>query len=253
MARGAIEGQNSGQGVVMAAAPELAFFLIKHRGQIEAVMAARLGPAAPGPGAPESEVLRRFRSFAASALHRGSAAEPALDGLKANQRRTEALLGAWAEAATEIAGPSGNTLRRALEPLIQRFRTSLRQTATGRRARGAPRTSRRAVMAAIDRISDVFLAVDADSGLIVDANPAAGALLGVARDALLGVDAMSFVPEPARSSWWLAFDAVTEGSEPRRFPSQLRDTGGVQVGVECCVTRHATRDKTLALVVARPV
>jgi PAS domain S-box-containing protein len=236
----------------VAAAPELASFLITRRAQIEAVMATRLGPAAPGPGAPESEVLRRFRSFAASALRRGEAADPALDGLKANQRRTEALLDTWADAAAEVAGAGGDRVRTALDPLIQRFRNSLRQTTSGRRTRGAPRTNRRAVMAAIDRVADVFIAVDADSGLIVDANPAAGALLGLARDALLGVDAMSFVPEPARSSWWIEFDAMTEGTEPRRFASQMQDTGGVQVAVECSVTRFSSRGRTLALVLARP-
>ena len=216
-------------------------------------MTARLGPAAPGPGAPESEVLRRFRSFAASALRRGNeGAAPALDGLQGNERRTAAVLDSWAEAAALVAGAEGEALRGALDPLLQRFRTSLRQTSPQRRSRGAPRARRRAVIAAIDRVSDIFLALEADSGRIVDANPAAGSLLGVARDALLGIDAMSFVPEEQRGAWWSELDAMSEGTEPRRFASSLQDATGGRITVECSLTCFATRDRTLALVLARP-
>jgi PAS domain S-box-containing protein len=235
----------------VTANPELATFIITRRAQIDAVMHTRLGPAAPGAGSAETEVLRRFRSFAASALRRGEAAPPALDGLRPNQRRATALLGSWTEAAAEVAGDDGEVLRGALDPLLQRFRTSMRQTNAGRRAKGAART-RRAVVAAIDRIADAFLAVDADSGRIADANPAAGSLLGIARDALLGVDALSFVPETLHHGWWTELDAVTEGTEPRQFASALKDVEGREVSVECSVTRFATRSVTLALVVARP-
>lgn len=197
-------------------------------------------------------MLRRFRSYAAAALRFGEAAQPALDGLRANERRTAALLDAWAAAAAEVAGESGDALQKALNPLLQQFRTSLKTTATGRRTKGAPRSRRRAVMAAIDRVADAFIALDANDGRIVDANPAAGALLGVARDALLGVDGMSFVPEPQHGSWWTALDAMAEGAEPRRFHTSLRDKAGTEIPVHCSATRFATRDKLLALVVARP-
>jgi PAS domain S-box-containing protein len=235
----------------VAGTPELASFLISRRAQIEAVMCTRLGPAAPGPGAPESEVLRRFRSFAAAALRRGDAAPPSVDGLRANERRAAALLDAWVASAAEVAGESSDLLRSELAPLVQRFRTALVQTSASRRAKGAPRT-RRAVMAAIDRVCDAFLAIDANDGSIVDANPAAGALLGVARDALLGVDGLSFVPEPQRGSWWTELDAMTEGAEPRRFHALLKDAAGNEIPVECSATRFATRNRLLALVVARP-
>jgi PAS domain S-box-containing protein len=235
----------------VAGTPELASFLITRRVQIEAVMCTRLGPAAPGPGAPEAEVLRRFRSFAASALRHGDAATPSVDGLRANERRAAALLDAWVASAAEVAGGSADLLLRELAPLVQRFRSSLVQTTASRRAKGAPRT-RRAVMAAIDRVSDAFLAIDANDGVIVDANPAAGALLGVARDALLGVDGLSFVPEPQRGSWWTELDAMTEGAEPRRFHACLRDAAGNEIRVDCSATRFATRNRLLALVVARP-
>jgi PAS domain S-box-containing protein len=236
----------------VAANPELASFLIGRRAQIESVMAARLGPAAPAAGAPESEALRRFRSFAASALRRGEAAEPALDGLKANERRIAALLDAWAAAAAEVAGDGGVALGKALDPLVRQFRTSLTRTGTGRRAKGAPRTRRRAVMAAIDRVADAFLALDAEEGLVVDANPAAGSLLGVPRDTLLGLDVLRFVPESLREAWWTELDAMTEGAEPRRFRSRLREVSGREIPVECTVTRFTSRGRPLALVLARP-
>ncbi len=231
---------------------ELATWLVVRRRHIETAMDARLGPAAPAAGAPETEVLRRFRSFASSALMRGDAAAPALDGLRVNDRRVTALLTAWCEAAAEVAGDDGIALRVALDPVIQRFRASLRVTATGRRSRGAPRASRRAVMAAIDRVADSFLAVDAESGRIVDANPAAGALLGVARDALLGVEALAFVPSGDHTGWWTQLDAVAEGAEPRRFRTSLQDASGTPIAVDCSVTCFSTRDRTLALFVARP-
>jgi PAS domain S-box-containing protein len=236
----------------VAGNPELASFLIGRRAQIEAVMTSRLGPAAPGPGSAETEVLRRFRSYAASALRHGAAAEPALDGLRANERRTAALLDAWAHSAAEVAGESGDLLAKELGPLLARFRTSLKQTGTGRRSKGAPRSRRRAVLAAIDRVSDAFLALDVDDGNIVDANPAAGALLGVARDTLLGVDALSFVPEPERATWWIELDAIAEGAEPRRFRTSVQDAAGNPISVDCSITRFARRDRPLALVVARP-
>jgi PAS domain S-box-containing protein len=231
--------------------PLLASWLVSRRSEIDRALEARLGPAAPRAGADETEVLRRFRSYAALALQRGEASQPALDGLRANERRVSALLAAWSEAASEVAGHAAPGLQEALAPLLVRFHASLRTTSSGRRKRGAPRT-RRAVSAAIDRVADAFLAVDAENGDVVDANPAAGALLGVARDALLGVDALSFVPQESHAVWWTEFDAVTEAAEPRRFRGEFRDAQGTAIPVECTITRFATRTRTLALVLARP-
>jgi PAS domain S-box-containing protein len=231
---------------------QIAAWLINRRAQIQRAMEAQLGPAAPAPASAEAEVLRRFRSYAAASLYRRTSDQPALDGLRPNERRTTALLSAWSDAAVEIAGEHGERVANALEPLLLSFRNALRTSNGGRRKRGSPRAGRRAVLAAIDRICDAFLAIDADSGRIVDANPAAAALLGVARDALIDVEASSFIPSESQNGWWTQFDAMTEGSEPRRFTSNLADKGGVAIAVECTITRFATRDRTLALVVARP-
>ena len=217
-------------------------------------MTSQLGPAAPRPASPEAELLRRFRSYAAASLSGRGAPEPALDGVRVHDRRAAALLDAWIAAVGRASPETGGAkaAESALRPLQQAFVGRLRQTSAPRRSKGAPRAKRRAVTAAIDRVADGFLALDADSGHIVDANPAAGALLGVARDALLGVDAMAFVPQARQSAWWTELEAMTEGAEPRRFEASLQDSAGREVPVACSVTRFATRERTLALVVARP-
>ena len=235
----------------MSGNAQIATWLISKRPQIEAVMTSRLGPAAPHPAAVETEVLRRFRSFAAASLRRGTTSAPALEGIRAHERRVNALLAAWSDAAAEVAGDHAEAVRDALTPLLTRFRSSLRSTQSSRRSSGAPRTNRRAVMAAIDRVADAFLAIDTDTGLIADANPAAGALLDVARDALIGVQAMGFVPEAEHESWWTQLDAMTEQTESQRFKSTLQDRSGISIPVDCTVTRFATRGRTLALVLLR--
>lgn len=236
----------------MSRDPDLAAWLVRQRSAIEQRVLARLGAHAPGAATPESEALRRFRSFAASALLRGRATEPSLDGLRADEERVASLLGAWSEAAAEVAGQRSDEVREALEPLLSRFRAALRASTPSRQKSGAPRTARRAVMAAIDRIADVFLAVDAITGRIADANPAAGALLGVTRDGLLEADLFVYVPAEGRQRWQDELDAMSEGSEPRGFSALLRDSGGLPIAVEVRVTRHVAKSRVFALVIARP-
>ncbi|MCP5055195.1 MAG: PAS domain-containing protein [bacterium] len=213
-----------------------------------------MGELAPTPGArtAEAEALRRLRSFAVLALGTGSTAPPSLEGLRVSERRLAPLLEAWFEAACSVAGPDHAKVRERLVPILTRFRAELRTTPSAVRASGSPRTSkRRAVSAAIDRVSDAFLAIDPDTGRIADANPAAGALLGTTRDALVGAEVISFVPEPEQIGWWTELDAIAEGDGNRRFHGQLRDKNGRDVAVEAHFTRFATRNRTLALCLAR--
>lgn len=214
-------------------------------------MTSRLGPAIPAASSPESEALRRFRSFSAAALRSGQPRAPSLEGLRANEVRVRALLKAWTDAAAEVAGERGPRVRDALSPLTDHFRMSLRSTSDRRTKSGKPRASRRAVVAAIDRVADAFLAIDTDDARIADANPAAGALLGVQRDALMDVDAMSFVPESARDTWRTHLDSIAEGDEPRQFCAPLMDVSGDAFEVEASVSAFATRTRSLALVLAR--
>lgn len=232
----------------------LASWLLAQRRSIERGLAARLGGALPAAGSPEAEGLRRFRAYALLALGQGAEAPPSLEGLRLPERRFARLLAAWIDTAAAAAGPDAAAVRSALVPLAERFRGALRLSTASRRASGAPRPGRRRVVsAAIDRVSDAFLAVDTATGAIVDANPAAGALIGVARDALLDADAFAFVPEEERETWWGHLDAVGEGAEPRRFRTRLRDPDGGTVTVEAAATRYATRQRLLALLMLRPL
>jgi PAS domain S-box-containing protein len=227
-------------------------WLVAYRGEIERGLTERLGPERPDAGSAETEALRRFRSFAISALRRGAAAGPALDGLRIDPHSGTWLVERWCDAACDAAPGGSAELRALLRPLVERFRHAVLAQTAARRARGAPRIPRRAVTAAIDRISDAFLAVDVDTGLILDANPAAGALLGLRRDALLGCEAPRFVHEDAREGWASHLEALAESPEPRRFRALLRDVRGGAIPVEVNATLYARRTSTLALVVARP-
>lgn len=214
-----------------------------------------MGELAPETGSrsAEAEALRRLRSFTILALGNGSSAPPCLEGLRVSERRMAPMLDAWLAAASRVAGPDHAAVNARLEPIVARFRAALQATPTAVRASGAPlQSKRRAVSAAIDRIGDAFLAIDPDTGRIADANPAAGALLATTRDALVGAEAMAFVPERERASWWTELDAIAEGDGSRRFQARLRDRNGKEVLIDAQLTRFATRTRTLALCLARP-
>lgn len=232
---------------------DLATWLVAQRLEIEHALQERLGAAAPAASGPEAETLRRFRTFASTALMRGEAPRPVLDGLRPNERRVMALLTTWAEAATSLAGPDGDEVRKALAPLLDAFRLAIRTTGTKRKSSGRPRATRRAITAAIDRIADLYFAIDVDSGEILDANPAAGSALGVARDALLGIEFNAFVPADAQGPWWTALDAVAEGQENVVFAATMQDRGGATLRLEASATRYLrSQSRTLALILARP-
>jgi PAS domain S-box-containing protein len=231
---------------------DIASWLVAARPQIEAAMNAKLGPAAPSPASPEAEALRRFRTWSSGALMRGTSAGPNLDGVRVNQRRALALLDAWLESAILLGAERGDAIRSALHPLVDDFALALRTSHDGRKRSGRPRLARRAVSAAIDRVADAFLAIDTDSGAIEDANPAAGALLGVKRDALLGVPATHFVAPAAHADLWSRLDALSEGTDPGHFTTTLVGTSGVAVEVAVSASSFTTRSRTLALLLARP-
>jgi PAS domain-containing protein len=232
---------------------EWAAFLVVRRTAIDQKLALRRGAALPGPAAPETEALRRFRSFAASSLRRGDAGAPSLDGLRVDAVAVARLVEDWCQAAGELAGDEREDLRQRLDPLVARFRSALIGTELAHEARRAPRTQRRAVAAAIDRIADAFLAVDLESLAIADANPAAAALLRVDREVLVGGEVTKFLTADGRGAWAAALEPLLESAAPRRFRATLVDARGDVVAVEIHATRLETRERVLALVVARPV
>jgi PAS domain-containing protein len=232
---------------------EWATFLVVRRTAIDQHLARRRGAELPGPAAPETEALRRFRSFAASSLRRGDAGSPALDGLRVDAVAVARLVEDWCRAASDLAGERRDDLRERLDPLVARFRSALVGTELAHEARRAPRTQRRAVAGAIDRIADAFLAVDLESLVIADANPAAGALLRVPRETLLGGEVTKFLAPDARDAWVAALEPLLESTTAQRFRATLVDARGDAVTVDVHATRLETRERVLALVVARPV
>jgi PAS domain-containing protein len=230
-----------------------ASWIVVRRAEIERALATRRRGALLGPGTPEAEALRRFRSFAASALRRGEVGAPALDGLRVDATAVARLVEDWCYAAGDVAGERNDELLRVLDPLVGRFRSAVLGTELAGVAQRSPRVARRAVGGAIDRIADAFLAVDVDNLAIADANPAAAALLRVERDALVGGDVSTFLSEDAREAWLGALEPLAESAAPRRFRTTLIDARGDTVAVDVHATRVASRDRVLALVVARPI
>jgi PAS domain-containing protein len=230
-----------------------ASWIVVRRAEIDLALATRRRGDLPGPGTPASEALRRFRSFAASALRRGDAGAPALDGLRVDATVAAQLVEDWCRAAGDVAGERNDELLRQLSPLFARFRSALLGTELASEAQRAPRIARRAVGGAIDRIADAFLALDVDTLAIADANPAAAALLRVNRDSLIGGDVMRFLSSDARDAWRCALEPLAESAAPRRFRSTLIDARGDSIAVDVHATRVASRERVLALVVARPV
>ena len=231
--------------------PALAHWLVAERAGIEREAARATG--ALDPASPEAEALRRFRSFALLALVRGGA-QPALEGLRVSLRRTASAIDAWVQAAGTLAGPDRAKVIEPLMALRAQFIAALSGGAHSRRASSAATPSaRRAVSAAIDRIADVFLAVDVDSGRVVDANPAACALLGLSRPELLARDLDALAAPADRAAWSLLLDAMAEGSEPLLARAALLDASGAHAPLDLRVTRYAARGgRALALFVCRP-
>lgn len=231
---------------------DLANWLMSKRIEIERVMQAKLGAAAPAASGPEAETLRRFRTFVSTALVRGASPRPVLEGLRPNERRVMALLTCWAVVASELAGPDRVAVSETLRPLLEHFRFAIRTTGQTRKTSGPPRASRRAISSAIDRIADLYFAIEVDSGEILDANPAAGAALGVARDALIGVEFNAFVPADAQGPWWTSLDSLAEGQDQHVFAATMQDREGRRIRLEVSATRHLrTANRVVALVIAR--
>lgn len=227
-----------------------ASFLVTRRAAIDRLVLERSG--GEGPGMADAEALRRFRSFATASLRRGAAGEAALDGLRVDAERALLWVRRWCEAAVQSAA-DGAALEALLAPLQQHFETGLRGHQLSRKATVARPTKRRVVSGAIDRVADAFLAVDIDSGEIADANPAASALLGVEREALLGRHAVRHVDRDSRELWSERLESLGESGEGQRFRVIWRDEFLSPVAVDINAAPHLTRQRRLALLTARPV
>jgi PAS domain S-box-containing protein len=107
------------------------------------------------------------------------------------------------------------------------------------------------VPSAIDRIADVFLAADVDSGAIVDANPAACALLGLSRPELLASNLARLVAPADVPYAELLLEAAAEARDPQRAQLSLLAGDGSPIRVDVRTTRLTTRGRILALLLGR--
>jgi PAS domain S-box-containing protein len=230
--------------------PGLARWLAEQRIAIEREAARAAG--ALDPASPEAEAMRRFRSFVLLSLARGEAS-PSLEGLRVSLRRAARAIDAWLEAARTLAGPDGEAVRVPLAALRAQFVAALGASAPARLAAGAATPSaRRAIPSAVDRIADVFLAADTDSGAIVDANPAACALLGLARPELLTRTLADLCAPVSRPACHALLDALAESPEPQRTALALLDASATPIPHDLRVTRITARGRPLAILIARP-
>ncbi len=230
--------------------PGLARWLTEQRIAIEREAARAAG--ALDPASPEAEAMRRFRSFALLSLARGEAS-PSLEGLRVSLRRAARAIDAWIDAACALAGPDGEKARAPLAALRAQFVAALGASAPARLAAGAATPSaRRAVSSAVDRIADVFLAADAESGAILDANPAACALLGLARPELLTRTLAELCAPASRAACQTLLEALAESADPQRTNLSLLDATAAPIPHDVRATRFTARARPVALLIARP-
>ncbi|MEE8556828.1 MAG: PAS domain-containing protein [Myxococcota bacterium] len=229
-------------------------FLDRYRRTIEAEVDRRLGRGEPPPEV-RLEVVRRFRSFCRLASFGVQAARPSLDGLGGNSaigiERT-------VETAVEVAlecGPPG-PVAQALESLSSRFRTGVRRIVEPdahpkqKRRRRRPNAGRR-VRAAIDRISDAYLALCLDTGTIFDLNPTAEALLGRSPEELLGQPFSRFVAPSDRNEFVDLEARLDAGESSGPMGLGLIRPQGERIEVEITVSNHTIGGRRLGIFIAR--
>lgn len=232
-----------------------ALHLDRHRTRIEMGVNRRLGRAEPPPAA-RGEILRRFRSFCRLASIDWNAARPSLDGLAGNPPLAlENAVAAAVELAIETGAPED--VAAALRELGSRFRAGIRralqpQELEGKRRKRSKRPNAgRRVRAAIDRISDAYLALCLETGRIYDVNPAAEALFGGEAADLLSREFVELVGTEDRASYRdleARLDAG-EDSGPTRMTFSRRN--GESVPVELSVASHTIGGRRLAIFTLR--
>ena len=64
------------------------------------------------------------------------------------------------------------------------------------------------------------------------------------RDALIEVEALSFVPKSAQASWEAALETIAESEDEQEFDSLLKDIHGETIAVQKRITAFSNRRRT---------
>lgn len=231
-------------------------FLERYRVTIDREVDRRLGRGEPTPAA-RVEVIRRFRSFCRLASIGGGAARPSLDGLGGN---SPSGLEDAIELAVDVAClcQPAEPVERALRLLEAQFRTGIRRTLRPaepqrrlRRGRRRALHGGRRVRSAIDRIGDAYLAVDLDSALLTDLNPAAEALLGAPAVTLVEKPFVDLIHEADRARYADLEARLDAEEDCPPLLLRLRRPDGTAISVEASVAIHSFGGRRLAIFVAR--
>ena len=230
--------------------------LERYRSAIEAEINRRLGRGQPAP-AVRAEVVRRFRTYCRLASFDVDTARPALEGLGGNDASAlERVVTKAVEIAIECGPPV--EVAGALHAMEERFRAGIRRVMHPPEKRERKRKGRRRlpnagkrVRAAIDRISDAYLALNLDTGLIFDVNPAAEALLGTRAENLLEHPFAAIVAAQDRIRFRELEARLDAGEDAGPIEVVLERPNGDFVRVELMVLHHAIGAKRLAIFTAR--
>lgn len=244
-------------GTAAPALREAALHLDRHRHHIEIQVNRRLGREEPTPYA-RSEIVRRFRSFSRLASVDWNAARPSLDGLAGN---APAGLERAVEIAVEIAielAEGNEQLTGALRELGTRFRAGIRRSMQPRseeersrkRNKRRPDAGRR-VRAAIDRISDAYIALCLDTGTIFDLNPAAEALFGAEPESLLRRELVDLIGPKDLGEYRNLEARLDAGEDSGPATMVFKRLNGELVPVEFTVATHTIGGRRLAIFSAR--
>ncbi len=230
--------------------------LERYRAVIEAEVDRRMGREEPPPEV-RGEIVRRFRTFCRLASLDVGAARPSLDGLGGNSPGAlEQVLARAVEVALECSPPL--EVASALVSVQARFSAGMRRIMSPRepdrrRRRGrrkVPNAGRR-VRAAIDRIGDAYIALNLDTGLIFDVNPAAETLFGSEAEHLLRRPLAELVAPGDRQTFADLESRLDAGEDAGPLELSFARRNGDFVRVETLVSQHTIAGKRLAIFTSR--